>query len=613
MPCIEEWLSNPLLVIDSMKDNDSDSQIKQVKEYFSQRLSQEGIQRVQSINEKSLDHLKPNTLVRFRCMIQDIFEPEYFLSIYETIDKANQEKDEKFGLYRDVASCKHGHEVNLNSSKNVTKERQCFYCVPIPGETTWAKKAFAKTCELDSNNSKDVKTKIANPLKRDFDSVDEKSPGTSCSMAIGNCTEEDEKVTKRTKPDISSKATEKAIGFEGTDLNFPLPEEQGPACIVKVYGEFESFKVNDIVEFVGVLSVDPLLTGFHEERGSDEPYSVLEAMDLDQESPQSLPSSLVPRIHAVIGYKLQHSNPLLSMFTESTALGSLFSEMAQIREQLLDVFKEMLYGDSVAGEYLLLHLLSTVYSRPDVLALGKYTLNLTGISKEVAKDISEMVEFIVAKCHKFPMTILNLNNSKLVPKKDYNTNRLISGKLQLSQDSHLILDETVLEEGQLDNTGVVNISALNYIISWQKLQYDFSYYKKDFATNVVILVLSEGKSLLQADSRLVVEIQKPPVPFQNIIQNCEEGFFDNVRKYISLARLIPYEISSNIKKYIEDDFVQMRQAAPGEMNVERFHSLLSLARLMAISYGRKHLLLDDWKTTKELERVRQCRLDQRSH
>lgn len=51
-------------------------------------------------------------------------------------------------------------------------------------------KAFAKTCELDSNNSKDVKTKIANPLKRDFDSVDEKSPGTSCSMAIGNCTEE---------------------------------------------------------------------------------------------------------------------------------------------------------------------------------------------------------------------------------------------------------------------------------------------------------------------------------------------------------------------------------------------------------------------------------------
>ena len=34
--------------------------------------------------------------------------------------------------------------------------------------------------------------------------------------------------------------------------------------------------------------------------------------------------------------------------------------MAQIREQLLDVFKEMLYGDSVAGEYLLLHLLSTV-------------------------------------------------------------------------------------------------------------------------------------------------------------------------------------------------------------------------------------------------------------
>ncbi len=35
------------------------------------------------------------------------------------------------------------------------------------------------------------------------------------------------------------------------------------------------------------------------------------------------------------------------------------------------------------------------------------------------------------------MTIDNMNKSKLVPKKDYKTNRLTSGKLQLS-DSKLV-------------------------------------------------------------------------------------------------------------------------------------------------------------------------------
>lgn len=36
--------------------------------------------------------MKPNSLVRFRCMIQDMFEPEYYLSRYETIDIGNGNK-----------------------------------------------------------------------------------------------------------------------------------------------------------------------------------------------------------------------------------------------------------------------------------------------------------------------------------------------------------------------------------------------------------------------------------------------------------------------------------------------------------------------------------------
>ena len=37
-----------------------------------------------------------------------------------------------------------------------------------------------------------------------------------------------------------------------------------------------------------------------------------------------------------------------------------FSEVAHVREGLLKIFEEVLYGDSLAAEYFLFHLLSTV-------------------------------------------------------------------------------------------------------------------------------------------------------------------------------------------------------------------------------------------------------------
>lgn len=41
----------------------------------------------------------------------------------------------------------------------------------------------------------------------------------------------------------------------------------------------------------------------------------------------------------------------------------------------------------------------------------------------------------------------------MVPRKDYSANRLVSGTLQLANNMSLFLDETQLEQGQLDATG----------------------------------------------------------------------------------------------------------------------------------------------------------------
>lgn len=45
------------------------------------------------------------------------------------------------------------------------------------------------------------------------------------------------------------------------------------------------------------------------------------------------------------------------------------------------------------------------------------------------------------------MSLQNMNTMRLIPKKDYEQNRLLAGRLQLSASTHLILDETAMTEG----------------------------------------------------------------------------------------------------------------------------------------------------------------------
>lgn len=51
------------------------------------------------------------------------------------------------------------------------------------------------------------------------------------------------------------------------------------------------------------------------------------------------------------------------------------------------------------------------------------------------------------------MSLHNMNNQRMVPRKDYTANRLMSGILQLANNTSLFLDETQLGQGQLDTTG----------------------------------------------------------------------------------------------------------------------------------------------------------------
>ncbi|XP_018431141.1 PREDICTED: mini-chromosome maintenance complex-binding protein, partial [Nanorana parkeri] len=432
-----------------------------------------------------------------------------------------------------------------------------------------------------------------------------------------------ENVPKRQEVE-SQKGPQGPASAAPLDLNFPLPGEKGPACLVKVYENWDSFKVNDVLEVFGVLSVDPALSAVDEDR--DRLCAWLDPADgmdtVEEQRVHSPPTSLVPRIHAVIVQKLHHNNPLIPTSvceTQESKQCDFMAELSSVRSELLGFLTHALLGDGLAAEYLIFHLISTVYARRDVLPLGKFSLNLSGCprSGDYAQHLYRVVEQLVPASYYLPMTIENMNGLRFIPQKDYTANRLLSGVLQLSSHTSLLVDETLLEQGQLDTKGVRNVTALGNVITWQKVDYDFSYHGMEFPCNVNVLVASEGRSLLPSDCqvRLMPQLTPPDVDqyMAALLSAVPPSLLNKFRVYLGLLRLVDYSISEEVTKSVEDDFVETRKDDPQSMSADDLHRLLLVARLLSLSCGLRTLSRDRWLKAKELETQRRSRLRDQKH
>ncbi|XP_072293289.1 mini-chromosome maintenance complex-binding protein [Eucyclogobius newberryi] len=614
MPCSQDWIDDPLSVVEAMfgeTQNSPDSKWEaKAAGFFQEQLKEKENQTsVPSLNDIPLHYLKPNSLVKFRCLIQDMFDPEFYLGVYETTDPSTKAKVLKCGKYRDVADS----GIDFQSENAVTSERQTFYCVPIPGENPWVKDCHAAASQAWVVPSTSyVPTRHKRSYEEDEgDAMDTQQTGPQTEHhGNGDC--------KRQETEAPSNRTSTAAPL---DLNFPLPGERGPSCLVKVYEDWDKFKVNDVLEVYGILSVSPALSALADEKESSALLDPSDSMETAEEQRVHCPpASLVPRLHMLHARPLCHNNPLLPPGTpeeHGAFLSSTLAEFPSVRAELLSYFSHVLLGDALAAEYLVLHLISTVYSRRDVLPLGKFSLNLSGCpaANSYSERLYQIVQQLVPSSYYLPMSLQNMNQMRLVPKKDYTANRLLSGALQLSKNTSLFLDETRLEQGQLDTTGVRNVTALGNLISWQKVDYDFNYHQMEFPCNINVLISSEGRSLLPSDCRVPLQPQLAPSQMEERLSGLHvpqtsSAQINQFRTYVGLAQLLDYNISEEMTKFVEDDFVDMRKDDPQSISAEDLHRLLVVARLLSLSVGATALNRESWSKAKHLESLRTSRVEQ---
>ncbi|KFW94376.1 Mini-chromosome maintenance complex-binding protein, partial [Phalacrocorax carbo] len=617
---------------------------KKVTEYFKEKLKENNATNwVPSLNDVPVHYLKPNSLVKFRCMVQDMFDPEFYMGVYETVDLNTNARVLHFGKYRDVAECgvSYTHYINFEIIESLrmektsrimkSKQRQTFYCVPVPGESAWF--VLVLNCQyyayISASQARVSPSTSYTPSrhKRSYEEDEDMDlhPSKQKEQHIGSggdihgCVE-----PKRFETEAS--AGHHLISPNCSpplDLNFPLPGEKGPACLVKVYESWDSFKVNDVLEVYGILSVDPVLSIVNSEERESSALDPMECMDTAEEQRvHSPPASLVPRIHVILAQKLQHINPLLpACLNEEESktcefVSNFMSELSPVRAELFGFLTHALLGDSLAAEYLILHLISTVYARRDVLPLGKFTVNLSGCPRNsiFTEHIYRIIQQLVPASYRLQMTIENMNHSRFIPHKDYTANRLVSGVLQLASNTSLVVDETQLEQGQLDTTGVHNVTALGNLITWQKVDYDFSYHQMEFPCNINILITSEGRSLLPSDCQVHLQPQIIPPNMEEYMNSLLTAVLPSVlnkfRIYLSLLRLLDYSISDEVTKAVEEDFVEMRKNDPESITADDLHRTLLVARFLSLSAGQTTLSRERWLRAKQLEALRKARLQQ---
>jgi hypothetical protein len=198
------------------------------------------------------------------------------------------------------------------------------------------------------------------------------------------------------------------------------------------------------VEFFGVLTFDPELSavGFPQANGANIDAEFESAFIEDHVS-VLLPASKVPRLQCITLRKISQQTLISTLPALHPGVPVPLPAIEQIRQSLLDCLRNVIGGDSLAAEYMLLHLLSQVHTRVDSMALGKLSLNLTGCNPGVqgapsplAVSASNTIAKLLPRSHLMPLSLHSLNLASIAPRKDYAANRSDHNFYLLSSSCH---------------------------------------------------------------------------------------------------------------------------------------------------------------------------------
>ena len=165
----------------------------------------------------------------------------------------------------------------------------------------------------------------------------------------------------------------------------------------------------------------------------------------------------------------------------------------------------------------------------------------------------------------------------------------------------LILDETDLEKGNLNEVGVQNVNYIKKVIEYQTLNLEYPYNAGvQIDVNCSVLILSKSKSFFHGYSEKM-KLVKYEGNLNSKNLELENHKIKECKEYIKVANLLKDLESFNDKFIIEDEtskklqtyFIEKRKNYP-DYNPEEFSCKINLAKLYSRSKGCSKLTYEDF-------------------
>ncbi|KAF4719323.1 hypothetical protein FOZ63_021827 [Perkinsus olseni] len=324
-------------------------------------------------------------------------------------------------------------------------------------------------------------------------------------------------------------------------------------AVVKVYDvkemDRDAMRLHEVVEIVGILDSVGAAESAPWESGGGGPLAPIREQEHDEglelsagDGGGGLKEGMLCRIQALRFRSANDWNPAMPL--NEAMSKELVTE--RVRGELIDHLSRCLCGDRLAAEYLLLHMVSrhvsglgTGLAQDSGLIVGHWPLNISGFSKSVdggsrgsgVRDVTACVGSLLPRVMEMEVSVGKLNSERWIPTKNYDTDELDSGLLQIARRTYLILDETLLDTGRAN---VANLRALQLLIRDQKICVQFGPSQIELPTEVNTLTLSASQSILSREGASgPCAVHLPLLPAMDLQSETREG--DNSRR---LCRLV---------------------------------------------------------------------------
>jgi len=558
----------------------------------------------------TVDVIPNNTLVRFTGMVQDMFNPEYYVSEYQDCGSGAWVTTRwGDGFVEGSLGC----EVEKRFD-----ERLAVLIVPVPGMSGWVvdgmeAAAKASVAQFGGGRGGGQVSKGKRGLDVEMARVEEEeSGGAKDADAI---TSTDAVVAKKsvTFGDVHMEGDGDGKTTIGANNNQDALDIPRGSCVVHLYGNTATMKLNEVVEVFGVISRVPELAS-----------GTMHGMTMEEEGAAAsmVPTSVAPRVHAILQRRVGATGMAgVTDVDGPTGTGTGRAPVLEpaSRERIVGFLKQCLRGDALAAEYVLMQLVSRAVHRSQgggatagqETQLPTPSLNITGVADSFSAALGEALSQLVPSVVHLPLEIEALNRKPWYPVK---VNERVNGSavLQLPAGAVLVLDETAMRTGELTETGLKNLGAIQTMMQSQKLPYDFQFYQLEQPTDQPIFIASAGRTMLKGAGEIQVPLteEKAPIssssPVSPVSPVAFEGDIEAARRYLAEARSMAFSIPKELEKHLEHDMIEASKDR--DVNAETFHRWMNLSRLLCCSHGERELSLDRWRQMLSMEAERLGRI-----